>query len=171
MNISHKTSTSFPFSSCMREFLRYFRNSATNRTIQRLTGCSRDVWFFTTLPLLPPPHSTPRRSNIWQHLGKAEDWQLTKVPSRVVDPNWFQCGSGSSTNVNADPDPRFWWPKNFKVLQLEKKYYFWNKNCNYLSLAIMKDVKATLEAEPWAKAKGLIRPAVPNQRCKIGPVY
>jgi hypothetical protein len=23
----------------------------------------------------------------------------------VVDPHWFQCGSGSSFNLNTDPDP------------------------------------------------------------------
>ncbi len=41
--------------------------------------------------------------------------------------------------LNTDPDPGFWWSKNWKKIYIKKIFwYYFIKNCNYLSLGIHK---------------------------------
>jgi hypothetical protein len=60
-----------------------------------------------------PKHFLPNLPNIFD------------IISRVEDPHWFQCGSGSRVSIN-------------KILNFtaEKITIFYNKNFNYLSLGL-----------------------------------
>jgi hypothetical protein len=84
--------------------------------------------------------------------------QLFTLMRRVVDPHWFNADLDAAFFLIADPDPvlnpRFWWPKIGRNLQLTKNWIFFWKNCN---LGIPRPSKRThkLQEKPSALKKNI----------------
>ncbi len=64
----------------------------------------------------------------------------TYVLYSVADPDQLNPEPDPAIQVNRDSDPRLWWPKMLKKIQLELLYeiFFWLKIAIYLSLGLHK---------------------------------
>ncbi len=66
-----------------------------------------------------------------------------------------------NADLDADPDPGFWWPKIVKIYSWK---LFLKKNCNLLIPAFIKDVQATIQEKPSARQKRKEHQALQTQK-------
>ncbi len=91
---------------------RYFRETSTTTTLR---------WTWTDLLV---------RKSVWILWVK-----IPSVSRRVLDPHWFQCGSGSGSSIlcqggsgfESGSRSRVLMTKDWKQFTAEKKYYFFDK--------------------------------------------